>query len=278
MNWLLSAYSDRRTYGSLAYSLLGLPIGVFGFVVVVTGFSLGLGLIVTLLGIPVLVATLVFARAMAMMERRLAWSLIGAAKPRRSPPASASDGIFWQRLRELVTGRDAWREVAFVVLRLPLGILGFTIAVTIVGMMFGGFIHPIVTAAGFEDQIGTWVIDTIPESLVYLPFSLLFLLVGPRILLGWGEASGRIATWFLGRVSIGETKAAVVDTLARTGAADAGAIFDALQLRFGRGPFLTSTRVEAALLALESTGWVQAWRGGRHTTYSLRNDRLREAT
>ena len=44
MTWLLDAYSDSRTYGSLVYSLLGLPIGIFGFIVVVTGFALGLGL------------------------------------------------------------------------------------------------------------------------------------------------------------------------------------------------------------------------------------------
>jgi hypothetical protein len=85
VSWLLDAYSDRRTYGSLAYSLVGLPIGIFEFTVVVTGFALGLGFLITLLGIPILVATLLFVQAMAGVERRLAWSLLDASMPRRPP-------------------------------------------------------------------------------------------------------------------------------------------------------------------------------------------------
>jgi hypothetical protein len=74
---------------------------------------------------------------------------------------------------------------------------------------------PIVVATVAESQIGSWVIDTVPESLLYLPISFLFLLVGPRILLGWGILSGRIATFFLGVVETTEIKHAVSATLAR---------------------------------------------------------------
>jgi hypothetical protein len=55
--------------------------------------------------------------------------------------------------------------------------------------------------------------------------------------------------------------------LARTGEADAFEILDELELRLGRGPCLS--RLEAALLALESTGRVTARRGGARTYYGL---------
>jgi hypothetical protein len=58
----------------------------------------------------------------------------------------------------------------------------------------------------------------------------------------------------LGRLDQSDVKRAVVGTLARTGEADGFRLLDELELQFGRGPFLTPTRVEAALLALESTG------------------------
>jgi hypothetical protein len=273
VTWLLDAYSDSRTYGSLVYSLLGLPIGIFGFVVVVTGFALGLGLLITLIGIPILVATLLFVQAMAAMERRLAWSLLGASMPRRRPRPT-SDGYFWRRLRDLVTGRQIWREAGFLLLRLPLGIVEFTIAAVILGLMFGGFAMPINVALGVESQIGSWTIDTVPESLFYLPISILFLLVGPRILLGWGEVSARIATLFLGVVEPAEMKQAVAETLARAGQADAFAVLDELQLRLGRGPFLTPTKVEATLLAMESSGIVRMDRSGLTITYSLSDGEL----
>ncbi len=278
MAWLLAAYSDRYTYGSLAHSLLGLPIGVFGFVVIVSGFSIGLGLIVTLLGIPILVATLLFARALAALHRRLAWSLLGATMPRRAQSQPAAAGIFWQRLRELVSGRRTWREVGYILLALPLGILGFTVVLTVVGLMLGGLAQPIVVAVVGETQIGSWVIDTFLESLVYLPFSLVFLLVGPRIVLGWGGISGRITTHFLGQVDFDEIKSAVLETLARTGETDAFTVFGQLELRIGRGPFLSPTRVEAALLALESTGQVEVDRSTSTTRYSLSGGRQLEQT
>ena len=275
MSWLLSAYTDRHTYGSIVYSLLGLPIGVFGFTVVVTGLALGLGLLVTLVGIPILTGTLLFVQALATMERRLAWSLLGAAMPRRQASRPSTQG-FWRSLRNLVSRRQTWREVGFVLLGLPLGIARFTIATTVIGLMFGGFAMPIVIAFGVESRIGSWVIDTVPESFLYLPISILFLLVGPRILLGLGEISARIATSCLGGVEPAEMKRAVAETLARAGEADAFAIHDELEMRLGRGPFVTPTRVEAVLMALESTGQVLRHRRGSTTLYSLTDDVLLE--
>jgi hypothetical protein len=210
---------------------------------------------------------------MASMERRLAWSLLDASMPRR-PPMSPSRGLLWRRLRDLVSERQTWREIGFTLLRLPLGIVGFTIATTLIGLMFGGFVMPILVAVGVESRIGSWIIDTIPESFFYLPMSLLFLLVGPRILLGWGQVSGRIATSFLGVVDPREMKRAVTETLARTREADAFSIFSEMELRLGRGPSVNPIRVEATLLALESTGQVQSHREGSTTMYRLRDDKL----
>jgi hypothetical protein len=269
VSWLLAAYSDGRTSGTVAYSLLGLPIGIFGFVVVVTGFALGIGLLITLIGIPILVATLLFAQAMAEMERRLAWSLLDASMPRRPHGQTSASGVWWRRLGELLTSRRTWWAVGFILLRLPLGIVGFAIAATLIGLMFGGFVMPILVALGVESQIGSWVIDTVPESLIYLPMSIFYLLVGPRILLGWGEVSARMATFFLAVVEPIEMKRAVTETLARTGEADAFAILEELELRLGRGPFVTPTKVESTLLALESTGQVRANSDGSARLYSL---------
>ena len=163
-----------------------------------------------------------------------------------------------------------------MLLRLPLGIVGFTIAAVILGLMFGGFAMPINVALGVESQIGSWTIDTVPESLFYLPISILFLLVGPRILLGWGQVSSRIASSFLGVVEPAEMKRAVAETLARAGQADAFAVLDELQLRLGRGRFLTPTKVEATLLAMESSGVVRMNRSGSTIIYSLNDGELSE--
>jgi Putative sensor len=269
MRWLLAPYAEPRTFRILVYLILGLPLGILDFVLVVTGLSLGLGLFITLLGIPVLVATLLVAKSLATFERRLAWAMLDAPMPRLSIRREEGRGSLWRRLSVLGTSRRTWSEVAFLLLRLPLGVLGFMIAAGIVGLMVLGLVEPILVAAGLETQIGSWTIDTLGESLVYLPISVLFVLVGPRLIVAWGGVSARIATAMLGLLDPRELKRAVGDVLARRYRADAFQIMDELELRLGQGPFLTPTRLEATLLSLESSGIVIAWRDPPRTIYAL---------
>lgn len=269
MSWLLAPYGEARTYATFLYLVLGLPLGVFEFVLLVTGFALGLGLLITLLGIPVLVATVLVAHALATFERRLAWSFLDAPMPRVPVRPDEAHGLFWTRLRSLLTSQRTWKEVAFLFLRLLTGTLDFAIAVTIVGLMLGGFAQPILFLAGVESTIGSWTIDTFGESLISVPISIAFLLVGPRLLVAWGGVSERFATAMLAVVEPPELRRAVGDVLARVGRADACEIMDQLEVRLGRGPFLTATRVEATLLSLESTGVLTARRDGARTTYAL---------
>lgn len=269
MSWLLGPYAEQRTYRVLAYLLIGLPLGILDFTIVVTGLSLGLGLIITLLGIPVLIATLLVVRSLAALERGLAVSLLDAPMPRRVPGREREGGSPWAQLRGLVLSRRIWEEVGFLLLRLPMGILDFTVAVTVSALALCGIAMPIIVAAGVPVSIASWEIDTFVESLIYLPVSALFLLVGPRLILAWGELSRWLATALLGRIEPRETKRAVVDVLTRLGEADGFGILDELELRFGRGPFLTPTRLEATLLALESTGRVSARHEGGRTFYTL---------
>src|SRR5664279_2690227 len=93
---VLHPYVERRTYLAFLYALLGLPLGVFYLVFVVTGLSLGLGLLVTLAGIPVLVLTLGGCRVLAQLERTLAGELLEASMPRVE--SGRERGSLWRRL------------------------------------------------------------------------------------------------------------------------------------------------------------------------------------
>ncbi len=269
MRWLLSPYTESRTYRAVAYFLLGLGLGVLDFTLLVTGFSLGLGLLITLVGIPILVATLLVARALATMERRLAWSLLDAPLPRRHLVREAADGLFWQRLRSLVASRRTWSEVAFLLLRLPMGVLNFVFIIALFALAFGGFALVIVVAVGVDTEIGSWTIDTFPESLIFIPLSVVFLPIGARLIVGWAGLSRRFATHFLGRVDAADLKHKVAEILARNEEADAFGILNELEFRLGHGPFLTPTRVQATLLALQSSGHVAVRHDGPRTIYTL---------
>jgi hypothetical protein len=269
MSWLLGAYAERRTWRVVAYLLLGLPLGVLGFVLLVTGISLGLGLLVTLLGIPVLVVTVLVARTLASFERRLAWSLLDAPMPSGGRLPDEPERGLWRRLRAMLAGARTWWELGFLLLRFPLGLLDFLVVTMTAALAFSGLVQPILVATGVDSDVGSWTIDTFWESLVLVPVSIAFLVVGPRLVLGWARIPAWVATTMLGRLDQRDVKRAVVRTLARTGEADGFRLLDELELQFGRGPFLTPTRVEAALFALESTGNVVGHRDDGRVVYAL---------
>jgi len=102
-----------------------------------------------------------------------------------------------------------------------------------------------------------------------VPVSMVFLAVGPWLIRRCGRVPAWVATTMLGRLEQRELKRAVVHTLESTGEADGFLILDELELQFGRGPFLTATRVQAALLALDSTEQVVGRRDASRTLYAL---------
>jgi len=51
---LLAPLTTSRGYRALTYHLLGLPLGIAYFTWFVTGMATGLGLAITLIGIPIL--------------------------------------------------------------------------------------------------------------------------------------------------------------------------------------------------------------------------------
>ncbi|WP_433546195.1 sensor histidine kinase [Streptomyces sp. CA-294286] len=120
---------DRHMWKEVAHLLLDLPAALLGFVVTVIVMVLGSGLAVTVIGLPLLAAGLVAARWIGRWERARARVLLGVRVDEPSPlrAARTQDGLFpwlWTALKDPV----GWRSVLYSVIRLPWGILTFTLA------------------------------------------------------------------------------------------------------------------------------------------------------
>src|SRR3954462_10160908 len=63
------------------YLLLALPMGILTFTVVVTGWAVSLGLAITLVGLPLAMATIYVSRWLAWAERRRGALGLGGATP-----------------------------------------------------------------------------------------------------------------------------------------------------------------------------------------------------
>jgi len=114
-----------RAYSTAFYLLVSLATGIFAFTFVLVGLSLSLGLAILILGIPVALAFLVGARALALGELWLLRELV--MDPPLDKPQWLPAGQGWvARLKALCTDRHTWTSLVYLLLKLPTGILGFT--------------------------------------------------------------------------------------------------------------------------------------------------------
>jgi hypothetical protein len=130
-------FAEPKAYTSVLYLLLSLPAGIFTFTWAVTGLSLSLGMIVLVIGLPMLLFFLGSCRALGLAEGRLVEALLDVRMPRR--PTLLPKGLGWtERLGNLFRDGYTWTSLVYLLLRLPLGILTFT-AMAIAFALSAGF-------------------------------------------------------------------------------------------------------------------------------------------
>jgi len=125
------------------YVLVGFPLGIIAFTVIITGLSLGAGLLVTLLGIPVLVATIFAARALAELERVRIPSVINRPREGVRYRARPENAGFWRSLFGPLGDLQGWLDVAHAIVRFPVSTFTFVVVITWWSMALGGLSYPI---------------------------------------------------------------------------------------------------------------------------------------
>ncbi|MFC7868782.1 sensor histidine kinase [Streptomyces murinus] len=121
---------DIHTWKEIAYLLLNLPTTVFGFVYAITVLSVGGGLAVTVIGLPLLALSLLGARQLGKLERARARALLGVRVEEPSPLPLARGGGLLQRAWMALKDPVGWRTLLYDVIRLPWGILTFCTVLT----------------------------------------------------------------------------------------------------------------------------------------------------
>lgn len=121
---------DPYTYGALFYMLLSLATGIFYFTWATTGLSMSAGMLVLIIGIPFFILFMASVYAISLLEGRLVETLLGVRMPRR-PVYRAHHAGWLARIKALLTDSRTWLSLMYMVLMLPLGVLYFTLAVTL---------------------------------------------------------------------------------------------------------------------------------------------------
>ena len=154
-----------NTWKSVGYLLLAFPLGIFYFVFLITGFSLGFGLLITLMGIPILVGMMAASYGLGEFERLTTNQMLETSIP-HTGRISRAEG-FWQKLKELVVSSETWKRVFYLLLKFPFGIAGF-VFVVVAFSLFAQILAPLVYEQDwYNPNIGTvWEVDRVWEAIV----------------------------------------------------------------------------------------------------------------
>jgi signal transduction histidine kinase len=126
---LLREPLTRGGQRQLAYAALGLLVAIPGFVFIVVAVIVGLGLSLSfagmLVGLPLLILSLLGARRLGAVNRRVAGRLLGV-QVESPPPLRPQPGALG-RARAVLTDPVGWRACAYLLLKLPVAALGVII-------------------------------------------------------------------------------------------------------------------------------------------------------
>ncbi len=122
--------TSNQALQSTLYLLLSFPLGLFYFIYLVCGISIGIGTLIIWIGVPITLLTVLGWRYLAAFERRMAMNWLHVdIRPMSYPrqiPLTRLHG-----LRESLTDSMTWKSLAYLLIKFPLGILSFVLTVCI---------------------------------------------------------------------------------------------------------------------------------------------------
>ncbi|WP_031372898.1 MULTISPECIES: sensor domain-containing protein [Lysobacter] len=195
--------AEPRTYAALFYMLFSLATGIFYFTWVNVGVSLSLGLLVLIIGVPLLILFLGSVRILSLVEGRLVEVMLGERMPRR-PLYHNRERPLLERIKDMFADPRTWTTLIYMLLMLPLGIAYFTVAVTGLSVSLSLIFFPLLRLLG----IGTVQFDGYDVFMAWEPWSWpVAMLIGVALLFATlhvarfvGKFHGQIAKHLLVRL------------------------------------------------------------------------------
>jgi hypothetical protein len=193
--------AELQTWKNIAYLLLAFPLGLFYFVFLVVGLSVGIALVIIWVGLPILAVTVLAWWAFATFERWQAGLLLGLPMTTGTAPLTG-DESWWQRVKRHLGDARTWKDLAFLFLKFPLGIVSFvlvTVAVSVPAAFIGAPFYyryvdyPAGTVHYVGINFGIWHVDTLPKALLLVPVGVLLLFAAFHLVNAFAKFSGILA-------------------------------------------------------------------------------------
>ena len=192
---IFGAFIDPRAYGALFYMFFAMITGIIYFTWAVSGISMSAGFIILIFGIPFFGLFLLSVQGLALVEGRIIEALLGIRMPRR-PIFSRRDLGIWGKFKSLIKYRRTWLTLLYMVILMPLGIIYFTLFITLLALALYGIASPVLILwVGFPVATIHGVEFYAPGWYVPLTFmaGILVLLITLHLAKGIGHLHGKLA-------------------------------------------------------------------------------------
>ncbi|MFC9393265.1 sensor histidine kinase [Streptomyces sp. NPDC057027] len=205
---VIRAPFEARTWRAFGYVLIGLPLSVFWFAVSVSFVSLGAGLLITFLGVPVLAGTLAMCRGFGAVERARARGLLGLDVAAPEPVRGKTGGaLSW--MGAMLKSGASWRHLLYALLHMPWAVFSFSVTVALWSWGWCLFTYPLwqwvfptwVGQDGIQlygDRTHAFYLDAPFELAVTSLIGFVFVLVGPWVLRGLVSVDRLLVSGLLG--------------------------------------------------------------------------------
>jgi signal transduction histidine kinase len=143
-----------QAYRNLLYVVTTLPLGLAYGLLLGAGVLAGLALLPLLVGLPVLIVTVASWWGLGAFERRLAIWWLGADVPPLVRPAAPAGGRlrrWWRRVWAYLRSPLTWTILAYLVLKIPLGLLGLAFLGGLIALAAGLVAAPVPLLLGVAD-------------------------------------------------------------------------------------------------------------------------------
>ncbi|MET9463462.1 sensor domain-containing protein [Streptomyces sp. NPDC006544] len=138
----LRAPVEGRTWREFGFLLLGLPLSTLYFSLAVTGVSLGAGLLITFLGVPVLAGVLAMCRGFGRLERARVRGMLRHDIAEPGPIGAKKPGILPAMGAVLKSG-SAWRHALYSVVHFPWAVFSACVALVFWSCGWSMLLYPL---------------------------------------------------------------------------------------------------------------------------------------
>ncbi len=191
----LGVLAHRQSYLNIVYLLLSFPLGVFYFVFLVTGLSLGIGLSVVGIGLIVLLLMLAAIRGLAAWERMLGDWLLGVEIPQPDPRPEATRHPLIA-LKKYVTDSYTWKSLFYLLVKFPMGIISFVLAMFLLGLTATLLLAPVLYHY-VQFHVFLWRVMAADEALICFALGLVLGLLSVHLMNLVAIAWRAFAVWAL---------------------------------------------------------------------------------